>query len=70
MPQFSAAFFNKVVTHVVNELQEEDMGEEYTSDLKAILSTYNSATAVSTGNDEAYLQPFAQLDAGVQPSRI
>lgn len=66
MLQFSAAFFNKVVNHVVNELQEEDKGEEYSSDLKAILTTYNSTTAVSTLNDESYSQPFAQLDAGVQ----
>ena len=66
MLQFSAAFFNKVVSHVVNELQEEDKGEEYSSDLKAILTAYNSTTTVSTLNDESYSQPFAQLDAGVQ----
>ena len=66
MLQFSAAFSNKVVNHVVNELQEEDKGEEYSSDLKAILTAYNGTTTVSTLNDESYSQPFAQLDAGVQ----
>lgn len=66
MPQFSTAFFNKVVTHVVNQLQEEDVGEEYTSDLKGILTRYSSCSDAPSSKDEAYSQPFAQLDAGVQ----
>lgn len=66
MPYFSSAFFNKVVTYVVNQLQEEDVGEEYTSDLKGILTRFNSSANASSGKDEIYSQPFAQLDAGVQ----
>lgn len=66
MPQFSAEFFNKVVTHVVRQLQEEDLGEEYTSDLKGILMRFNSMEDLTNTKDETFAQPFAQLDAGVQ----
>lgn len=66
MPQFSTVFFNKVVTHVASQLQEEDVGEEYTSDLKGILARFNSSTSMASDKDETYSQPFAQLDAGVQ----
>lgn len=66
MLPFSAEFFNKVITHVVNQLQEKDLGEEYTSDLKAILMRYSSTEDPSNTKDEIFAQPFAQLDAGVQ----
>jgi len=66
MPQFSAAFFNRVITHVVNQLQEEDIGEEYSSDLKGLLAICSSPADASSSKEETYSQPFAQLDAGVQ----
>ena len=59
---FSAEFFNKVITCVVHQLQEEDLGEEYTSDLKGILTKFS----FSSVKDETIAQPFAQLDAGIQ----
>ena len=31
-----------VVTHVVNQLQEEEMGEEYASDLQSVLVMVHS----------------------------
>ncbi|KAL9959343.1 hypothetical protein ACROYT_G032657 [Oculina patagonica] len=66
MLPFSAEFFNKVITQVVHQLQEEDLGEEYTSDLKAILMRYSSTEDPSSTKDETTAQPFAQLDAGVR----
>ena len=66
MLPFSAEFFKKVMTHVVHQLQEQDLGEEYTSDLKAILMRYSSADDPSNSENEMFAQPFAQLDAGVQ----
>lgn len=66
MLPFSAEFFNKVITQVVRQLQEEDLGEEYTSDLKAILTRFNSTEDPSNTKDETPAQPFAQLDAGIQ----
>lgn len=66
MLPFSAEFFNKVITHVVHQLQEQDLGEEYTSDLRAILMRYSSTEDPSNSKDEMTAQPFAQLDAGVQ----
>ncbi|XP_068758844.1 uncharacterized protein [Montipora capricornis] len=63
---FCAAFLNSVITHVVNQLQQENIGEEYNLDLKKILAVHNS-TEVSCSQDESLLQqPFAQLDAGVK----
>lgn len=63
---FCAAFLNSVMTHVVNQLQQENIGEEYNLDLKKILAVHNS-TEVSCSQDESLLQqPFAQLDAGVK----
>lgn len=66
MLPFSAEFFNKVITLVVHQLQEKDLGEEYTSDLKAILMQYSSTEDPSNSKDDMIAQPFAQLDAGVQ----
>lgn len=66
MLPFSAEFFKKVITHVVHQLQEQDLGEEYTSDLKAILVQYSSTEDPLSTKDEMFAQPFAQLDAGVQ----
>ena len=66
LPKFSVEFFNKVITHVVHQLQEDDLGEEYVSDLKAILTRYNSTQDSPIAKDETFAQPFAQLDAGVR----
>lgn len=69
LPQnFTVEFFNKVVTHVVHQLQEDDLGEEYASDLKSILARYmySSTEDSPTSKDETFAQPFAQLDAGIR----
>lgn len=64
---FSASFLKNVVTHVVNQLQEEEIGEEYASDLQSVLAMVHSPTETSTQNDKSsFQQPFAQLDAGIQ----
>ncbi|XP_015762013.1 PREDICTED: uncharacterized protein LOC107341105 [Acropora digitifera] len=67
LTMFSASFLKNVVTHVVNQLQEEEMGEEYASDLRSVLAMVHSPTEISTLDDKSSLQqPFAQLDAGIQ----
>ncbi|RMX41048.1 hypothetical protein pdam_00003288 [Pocillopora damicornis] len=67
LPQnFTVEFFNKVVTHVVHQLQEDDLGEEYASDLKSVLARYSSTEDSPTSKDETFAQPFAQLDAGIR----
>ncbi|XP_074613691.1 uncharacterized protein LOC141873555 isoform X3 [Acropora palmata] len=67
LSMFSASFLKNVVTHVVSQLQEEEMGEEYASDLQSVLAMVHSPTDISTLDDKSSLQqPFAQLDAGIQ----
>ena len=67
LSMFSASFLKNVVTHVVNQLQEEDIGEEYASDLQSVLAMVHSPTEISTQDDNSSLQqPFVQLDAGIQ----
>ncbi|XP_022791463.1 uncharacterized protein LOC111330786 [Stylophora pistillata] len=65
-PKFSVEFFNKVVTHVVHQLQEDDLGEEYASDLKSILARYSSTEDSTRAKDGIFAQPFAHLDAGIR----
>lgn len=65
-PKFSVEFFNKVVTHVVHQLQEDDLAEEYASDLKSILARYSSTEDSTRAKDGIFAQPFAQLDAGIR----
>ncbi|KAK2563936.1 hypothetical protein P5673_012952 [Acropora cervicornis] len=45
-----------VVTHVVNQLQEEEIGEEYAYDLQSVLAMVHSPTEISTLDDKSSLQ--------------